>query len=189
MVTKDIKGVEIDLCPSCAGVWLDGGELKEITKYDLSAGRVLTCLRCETPMQTKMVRGVEIDICPDCDSIWLDAGELKKISDLDYSAGRILGCPKCENQLQTKMLRGVEVDICPECSGAYLDKGEMQKLSAIEHDSGASTDIAKFLHDAYKIRIEVAVRTFKDGKNDKGKAAEIAGVTIEEFDDLVKDNE
>jgi len=189
MVTKDIKGVEIDLCPSCAGVWLDGGELKEITNYDLTAGRVLSCIRCEKPMQTKMVRGVEIDICPDCDSVWLDAGELKKISDLDYSAGRILDCPKCENQLQTKMLRGVEVDVCPECSGAYLDKGEMQKLSAIEHESGKSSDIAKFLHDAYKIRIDVAVRTFKDGKRDKGSAAELAGVTIEEFEDILNENE
>ena len=187
METKTVKGVEIDLCPSCAGVWLDGGELKEITKYDLSAGRVLTCLKCDKPMQTKMVRGVEVDICPDCNSVWLDAGELAKVAGLDHSAGRVLECPKCENQLQTKMLKGVEVDICPQCTGAYLDKGEMQKLAAVEHDSGAGSDIAQFLHDANKLRIDVAIRSNKNGTHDKGKAAEIAGLTIEEFEDLLKD--
>ncbi|UCH90106.1 MAG: zf-TFIIB domain-containing protein, partial [Thermoplasmata archaeon] len=187
MFNKDVKGVEVDLCPNCAGMWLDGGELKELTNYDLTAGRVLSCLRCEKPMQTKMLRGVEIDICPHCSSVWLDGDELTKISGLDYSGGRILTCPKCDDQLQTKMLRGVEVDICPKCSGAYLDKGEMEKLSAIEQQKGEHTDIGRFLHDAYKIRIDVAIRMYKDGKHDKGRAAEIAGVTIEVFEDMVKE--
>jgi Zn-finger nucleic acid-binding protein len=188
MENKDVRGVEIDLCPNCAGVWLDGGELKELTKYDLTAGRVLTCLRCEKPMQTKMVRGVEVDVCPECTSVWLDGGELEKVSGLDFATGRVLECPKCEDQLQTKMVRGVEVDICPKCTGTYLDKGEMQKLTAIEHEKGTETDIGRFLHDAYQLRIEVAIRTFKQGKHDKGRAAEIAGVTIEVFEDMIKDD-
>jgi Zn-finger nucleic acid-binding protein len=187
MIEKDIRGVEIDLCSNCAGVWLDSGELKELTKYDLSAGRILTCLRCEKPMQTKMIKGVEIDICPECSSIWLDGGEMNKISGLDISKSRSLQCPKCDDQLQTKMLRGVEIDICPGCTGVYLDKGEMEKLTAIEHSKGAETDIGQFLFDAHKIRIEVAIRAFKKGVHDKGTAADIAGVTIEEFEDMVKE--
>jgi Zn-finger nucleic acid-binding protein len=189
METKDIKGVEIDLCPDCAGVWLDGGELKDLTKFDLTAGRVITCLRCETPMQTKMLRGVEIDVCPECTSVWLDGGELNKISGIDFKTGRVIECPKCDKQLQTRMLTGVELDICPECTGVYLDKGEMEKLTAIEQVRGGQSDIGQFLHDANKLRVDVAIRAYKKGTHDKGKAAEVAGVTVEEFEDLLKESE
>jgi Zn-finger nucleic acid-binding protein len=186
MEIKDVKGVEIDLCTNCAGVWLDSGELKQLTSYDLSAGRVLSCMKCNTPMQTKMLKGVEIDICPECTSVWLDGGELKNLAGLDYSAARTLSCPKCSDQLQTKMLKGVEVDICPKCSGTYLDKGEMEKLSAIEHNQGTETDIGRFLQDANKMRVDVAVKMYNEGRFDEGHAAEIAGVTIEDFHKLMK---
>jgi Zn-finger nucleic acid-binding protein len=189
METKDVKGVAVDLCTNCAGVWLDSGGLKEITRYDLGVGRVLTCMRCETPMQTKMLKGVEIDICPECSSIWLDGGELKDISGLDYSAGRVLTCPNCSDNLQTKMLKGVEVDICPKCSGAYLDKGEMEKLSAVEQAKGTATDIGQFLKDANKMRMDVAVRMYNEGKFDKGKAAEVAGVNLETLNKILKEQQ
>jgi Zn-finger nucleic acid-binding protein len=186
MIVKAVKGVEVDICPDCGGTWLDSGELKELTGYDLTAGRVLTCLRCEKPMQTKMVRGVEIDICPECSSVWLDGGELIKLSGFDYKAGRVLNCPKCNEQLQTKMLRGVEVDVCPKCSCVFLDRGEMEKLSAIEPYMGEKTDIGQFLHDAYNLRVELAIKTYSTGRHDKGKAAEIAGISLEQFDHLLK---
>jgi Zn-finger nucleic acid-binding protein len=186
MFSKDVMGIKIDLCPSCAGLWLNSNELKSLTDYELAAGRVLACMKCSKPMQTKLVRGVEIDICPDCSSVWLDGGELRNLSGLDYTAGRILNCPSCDDQLQTKIIRGVEVDVCPQCSGVYLDRGEMEKLSAIEPAAGNKTDIGQFLYDAYQARVELAVKSFREGKYDKGKAADVAGVTQEMFEELVK---
>ena len=186
MEIKHIFGVEIDLCLNCGGLWLDGGELNEIAKYDLTAGRVISCFRCERAMQTKLIKGIEVDICPDCGSIWLDGGELKHLADIDFEAGRIINCIRCDKQLQTKMVKGVEVDVCPGCSGVFLDRGEMEKLSAIEPSAGGKTDIGQFIHDANEFRIEAAIRAFKTGKHDKGKAAQIAGVKIDTFDTLVE---
>ena len=189
MFSKDVMGVKIDLCPNCAGLWLNSHELRDLTDYELNAGRVLSCMKCDKAMQTKLVRGVEIDICPECSSVWLDGGELKNLSGLDYSAGRILCCPDCERQLQTKIVRGVEVDVCPECAGVYLDRGEMEKLSGIEPSAGGKTDIGKFLQDAYGVRMEMAIKNYMDGKMDKNRAAEIAGVTVEMFEELVNRKE
>ena len=140
-------------------------------------------------MQTKMVRGVEIDICPECGSAWLDSGELQSITDLEIDVSRVLECPTCDEQLQTKILKGVEVDVCPRCSGVYLDRGEIERLSAFEHSIGEKTEIGKFLNDANDLRIDLAVRLYMKGVYDKGKAAEIAGITIELFEDLLKEIE
>ena len=185
MIYKDLKNVEIDVCPGCGGTWLDGGELKEITGFDIGAGRLLSCYKCETTMQTKMVKGVEIDICPECFSIWLDGGEMRQLTGLDPEAGRIILCPKCEKHLQTKVHRGIEIDICPDCTGVYLDKGELERLTAIESKSGIKTGISQFLHDAQDLRVKVAVRTFTEGRHDKGRAADLAGLSLEEFDRIL----
>ena len=186
MFQKDVMGLVIDLCPNCSGLWIDSEKLKKLTEYELAAGRVLTCMKCDKPMQAKLVQGVEIDVCPDCTSVWLDGGEMKRLSGIDTTAGRILACPTCEEQLQTKMARGVEVDVCPKCSGVYLDRGEMEKLSAIEPHAGTRTDIGQFLHNAYQVRLETALKQYQDGKLDLGKAAQNAGVTQEMFEQLLE---
>ena len=65
----------------------------------------------------------------------------------------------------------------------------MEKLSGIEPAAGGKTDIGQFLHDAYGVRLEMAIKSYMDGKTDKGRAAEIAGVTIEMFEELVSRKE
>ncbi len=87
MLRKDLNGVEIDLCPSCRGIWLDEGELRSICGLDPSVGRILTCPKCDHEMHVKTVDGVEIDICPGCSSIYLDRGELEKLSGVDPQTG------------------------------------------------------------------------------------------------------
>jgi len=186
MIYKDLENVDMEVCPSCGGSWIDGGELKEMTGFNIGAGRLLSCYKCQITMQTKMVKGVEVDICPMCSSIWLDGGELMELTGLDYEAGRIIICPKCDEHLQTKVHRGVEIDICPKCTGVYLDRGELERLIALETDKGMKTGISQFLHDAQNLRIKVAVRTFSEGRHDKGKAADLAGVSLEEFDKILE---
>ena len=88
MLTRDLRGVEIDICPKCKGVWLDEGELNGICGLDPQVGRILDCPKCGGEMQVKVTKGVEIDLCPGCRSIYLDAGELEKLSGVDPESGK-----------------------------------------------------------------------------------------------------
>jgi Zn-finger nucleic acid-binding protein len=99
------EGVEIDICKSCAGVWLDFGELttivetKErtwpesiINKVLSSTGtpgvsfgeqnRNLLCPKCNAvlaPTNYQGNSGVIVNACQNDHGLWLDAGELAKI--------------------------------------------------------------------------------------------------------------
>jgi Zn-finger nucleic acid-binding protein len=99
------EGVEIDICKSCAGVWLDFGELttiietKErtwsegiINKVLSSTGapgvsfeeqnRKLLCPKCRAvlpPANYQGNSGVIVNACQNDHGLWLDAGELAKI--------------------------------------------------------------------------------------------------------------
>lgn len=45
-----ILGVELDVCPQCAGIWLDPGELKQVFaayKAQYGAGTGMCCTRCK----------------------------------------------------------------------------------------------------------------------------------------------
>jgi Zn-finger nucleic acid-binding protein len=88
MLLRYVKGVEIDYCTHCGGVWLDGGELEKLSGLDPSAGRTLACSNCHTLMSTKTVNKVEIDFCPGCGGVWLDRGELEKLSYHDPNTGQ-----------------------------------------------------------------------------------------------------
>ena len=79
MAVKEFNGVEVQYCPECGGVWLNGGDMKELTGLDPDSGRVISCEECGWTMNTRVVLGVEIDYCPSCGAVWLDPGELEKI--------------------------------------------------------------------------------------------------------------
>jgi len=97
--------IEIDICPRCAGVWLDKGELEtieetiendyieELEKFPDYAGSAytmalqkkaaeITCPDCNTAMERKeyaYTSQIMIDKCPKCHGIWLDKGELQAL--------------------------------------------------------------------------------------------------------------
>jgi Mlc titration factor MtfA (ptsG expression regulator)/Zn-finger nucleic acid-binding protein len=96
--------IQVDVCPSCRGMWLDGGKLqriqetierdysKELTsippKPDASAlarqreEPALRCPRCARPMVRKAhayCSEVLIDVCAQCDGIWLDHREIEEL--------------------------------------------------------------------------------------------------------------
>ena len=93
--------IEIDLCSSCRGMWLDATEFKklddnffvdvetiEYEKVEASPedGR-LVCPRCPGNLMLRKVRprafpGVVIDTCGDCHGYWLDRGELEKMGEI-----------------------------------------------------------------------------------------------------------
>ncbi|MCK4654024.1 MAG: zf-TFIIB domain-containing protein, partial [Candidatus Cloacimonetes bacterium] len=106
-----LKGVEIDYCLNCKGIWLDSGELElligndEETKEFLSSfvvidtlttERKVKCPICSKKMEKILVgdeNKVRIDKCKNNDGLWFDSGELEevlKISKLGKNDDKIL---------------------------------------------------------------------------------------------------
>jgi len=93
--------VEVDLCPSCGGIWLDSKELDELDdnffldveaiEYEKAEATedddALSCPRCEGRVALDKVHpaghpDVVLDTCPSCKGFWLDKGELEKMRDV-----------------------------------------------------------------------------------------------------------
>lgn len=87
---------EVDVCPACAGIWLDKHELKALAKMRSLPGWLLEpvasqpergaipegqriCPHCQMPLQTADSKGVGVDLCRGCEGIWLDRGELNRL--------------------------------------------------------------------------------------------------------------
>lgn len=98
MSASDVSGVQVDSCPSCAGAWLDRGELVRLSKSGADAIREAeglqeregvapkvansSCPSCGKPLYHYRYAGsdVELDTCPNHCGIWLDNGELERIA-------------------------------------------------------------------------------------------------------------
>ena len=90
------KGIDVDKCPRCDGMWLDYHELDELedtvmeddqlkgTTMFRSEGSELTCPRCEGPMKWFRYRqyNLELDFCEEEHGFWLDKGEDKHVAEL-----------------------------------------------------------------------------------------------------------
>jgi Zn-finger nucleic acid-binding protein len=106
LIALELKGVELDYCPSCHGMWLDAGELEQIAELaEVPAGPLSAalqkavrgirsrrrCPRCRRKMATAVVAGdppVEIDRCLLGHGLWLDAGELRTLVS-SFSEGEV----------------------------------------------------------------------------------------------------
>lgn len=90
------KGVEVDRCSRCKGMWLDYHELDELEDTvmddDDEKGMVmfrsfqgdLHCPVCDSGMQMFNYRAfeLELDYCPSEHGFWLDAGEEKRVLEI-----------------------------------------------------------------------------------------------------------
>jgi len=93
------RGVLVDFCPPCRGIWLDGGELEAL--------------------RTGRVRPAEE----------LSAQEQAETEHEASRAVTVLGlCPRCQRELRVVTVGGVEVDRCQGCGGMYFDQGELQAI-------------------------------------------------------------
>jgi len=92
------EGVDIETCPDCRGVWLEGSRLRcierrrEVIVDEDAAGRATSksetlepqrsCPRCTQAMKKYRYgknKRIIVDQCPACKGIWLDDGELDAI--------------------------------------------------------------------------------------------------------------
>lgn len=86
------KGVLIDICSSCKGVWMDQGELiffardkKKIRQYEIKGLEKTkqidsSCSRCESEMQSGYLPGLsyQVEECLSCKGVFFSADEFKK---------------------------------------------------------------------------------------------------------------
>ncbi len=93
---ENYRGVEVDRCHTCSGMWLDYGELDQLedTVFDKdelkgslmfrSFDSELVCPKCEGRMQRFNYRAynMELDFCEQEHGVWLDAGEEKRVVEL-----------------------------------------------------------------------------------------------------------
>lgn len=104
--TETIHETHIDVCPQCAGVWFDDGELTALQQRGLagqvddlftpsvqrwsSGGRLRTCPVCPEVVLDEYSymysTPVRIDACPACHGLWVQDGELKQMERLAYQA-------------------------------------------------------------------------------------------------------
>ncbi|MEE9324064.1 MAG: zf-TFIIB domain-containing protein [Dehalococcoidia bacterium] len=93
---ENYRGVEVDRCTQCQGLWLDHDELDQIEdtifdKDELKGTAVysprpsdISCPKCQGPMTTFNYRAynLPLDACDNQHGFWLDSGEEKRVLEL-----------------------------------------------------------------------------------------------------------
>lgn len=88
------KAVRADVCPTCAGIWLDEYELaevgdalgglpfrvEEIAELGSPAKNIARCPRCKATPSEISVLDVAIDVCAGCRGVWLDGAEYEALA-------------------------------------------------------------------------------------------------------------
>ena len=88
-ITFPHSNVAVDRCPTCWGLWFDGGELEQVLQ--IPAGKLqvmrigeptkLSCPRCGGVLSSVHYphTDVTVDVCDACEGVWLDNGEFPRI--------------------------------------------------------------------------------------------------------------
>lgn len=128
------RGVEIDRCFFCGGLWFDAGELERVSGRDLAvdAAQGATrrrCAGCGQTLAPGTLEGVALERCGGCRGIYLDDGELQQVTKAPVplqkkdptrvELGLTFVCPGCQNERPldegARTPRGMA---CGNCYGA-----------------------------------------------------------------------
>jgi Zn-finger nucleic acid-binding protein len=104
----------IDQCAHCQGIWLDQGELEQISQARKSEIFSLELVE-------KQVRAEE-------EETRLRLEGLLYIEEMHNKH-----CPRCLMNLEKILFHQVQLDHCSKCGGVWLDKGEFEQVAGIEH--------------------------------------------------------
>jgi Zn-finger nucleic acid-binding protein len=93
---KSYKGIDVDFCDNCRGMWLDADELDELEdkafdEDDLKGSLMVSsstgnrhCPHCDSRLKKFQYRlySLELEYCDNDHGYWLDAGEEKRVLEL-----------------------------------------------------------------------------------------------------------
>jgi Zn-finger nucleic acid-binding protein len=121
------KGVRVDECENCRGIWFD--------KDELVAAKDNT---------DSYLRWLDIVIFEDKPSKYAAAPSSKQ-------------CPKCEKNLgsHTLMHSKVAIDACPQCKGVWLDDQEFEKIIAYLENYIENETASEYARDVLKELLEI----------------------------------
>ncbi len=113
------RTVEVDVCPTCNGIFLDKKEIrtltgspslnKLLTKYlGLDSDSQLVCPNCGGLMDGEDAGDVRVDVCLDCFGVWLDAGELERLGAMDDAVFHEFTPDKIEEILKARDIKHEE---------------------------------------------------------------------------------
>lgn len=123
-------GVEMEICPSCHGMWLTRQELEQLEDevFDFgdnekgslmldSASSTRNCPECEKPLRTFEYRfyDLQLEFCPDQHGYWLDADEDKRVLELMKREEKNLGRKVLAEDRFAAHLRYLQ-------SGSFMDR-------------------------------------------------------------------
>jgi len=117
---KMMESVEIDSCPGCKGLWLDRGEIRQLSS--------LCAPEAHEPKDDSAASPYRMSQPPVC----------KTRSPLDAP------CPACGGKLSQANFEDFTVEHCTVCEGIYLDAGELDKAMVAVNARGnkAATIVA-----------------------------------------------
>ena len=135
MDKEHYENTEIDICPSCGGVWLDKDELIKVVDTEdvkFTPQQVKDVLRDSAAEKTKreeLMRQI-MDSYKDADISSFNAEEVLNTFKKRWGSQRVLKCPKCSGDTEEFEYAGtgVMLDRCVKGDGFWLDKGELDKV-------------------------------------------------------------
>ncbi len=91
---KTVAEIEVDVCPSCGGLWLDKGELERLNRVPRESVEALrqaltggqqagvsptqtACPACPGQLVQVKLGRIQIDCCNQCRGVFLDKGEFE----------------------------------------------------------------------------------------------------------------
>jgi Zn-finger nucleic acid-binding protein len=99
-------GVVIDVCPTCAGIWFDPGEVEQyvsrvaedqepegagLAGFVPASSSAVACPRCgKASLQLGTVRGLEVGRCTECGGVFAPRSAVVAVSRGDPQHGTIL---------------------------------------------------------------------------------------------------
>jgi Zn-finger nucleic acid-binding protein len=115
-------GVEIDRCPSCGGIWLDGGEIKQLLAMRNAPGS-------EAQLEATIDRLAKARPTggappPPADDIVNTA------------------CPACAGKLTIVTFGQTIIEHCNACQGVFIDRGELARAMKLVDSNEATTIMA-----------------------------------------------
>ena len=126
MAILEWRGVEVDFCTECEGIWLDEGELELLVPPESEkASSIAAALDEPSPP-----KGAGDRKCPVC-------GKRMALVDIPITRGN-------DNQESF-----VEVDKCPRKHGLWFDKGELQTII-----SSSGEPVSDFLSELFGVNSE-----------------------------------
>lgn len=131
LIIARFRDVEVDVCPSCSGIWMDRGEIAELMRQT-GATPDDSIIR-STEAKGRHARGKK-NLCPRCDALLLEI-EIR--------------CPQPGAEQPPIIL-----ERCPHRHGIWFDKGEMEQLLGFFPPSCGAGKTIDYLHEFFGTKIE-----------------------------------